>query len=188
MLKVGDHVKSIKYPDLEGIIVEIGRCRKPGCRKDELTLDVPGKSVRTYWHTDTFVLVVSLQRRDQLTEWVSSHVGCRHEISWSEMISCDWARATERKEFTIKAELLEGGHLYVTREITNVTWPLTKWDLLSDYERKIYSETPFTANGTGLCSTCGEKLNTEADFAKHYIITDIRYLNLGYCSKKGPSL
>jgi hypothetical protein len=41
--------------------------------------------------------------------------------------------------------------------------------------------TPFKANGTGRCSACGTELPTEADFAKHYLVEDERFLNLGYC-------
>jgi hypothetical protein len=31
------------------------------------------------------------------------------------------------------------------------------------------------------CLTCGVNMHTEADFAKHYIVPDPRYLNIGYC-------
>lgn len=31
------------------------------------------------------------------------------------------------------------------------------------------------------CSGCGTMLETESDFAKHFIITDEAYLNLGEC-------
>jgi hypothetical protein len=34
------------------------------------------------------------------------------------------------------------------------------------------------------CSGCGAVLETEADFAKHFLIPDERYLNLGYCPVK----
>jgi len=71
----------------------------------------------------------------------------------------------------------------------------TKWEILEDRmlnageavgysawrELRALERTPFTANGTGQCSTCGALLSTEADFAKHYLIDDERYLNLGMC-------
>jgi hypothetical protein len=72
----------------------------------------------------------------------------------------------------------------------------TRWDWLQnklaearyevarlEKEIKYLKETPFTANGTGACSKCGEPLPTEADFAKHFTVPDFRYPNLGYCPK-----
>lgn len=34
------------------------------------------------------------------------------------------------------------------------------------------------------CSGCGKVLETEADFAKHYTVSDPRYFNLGTCPDK----
>ena len=34
------------------------------------------------------------------------------------------------------------------------------------------------------CSGCGEYLETEGDFARHFYIPDIQYLNLGRCPVK----
>jgi len=31
------------------------------------------------------------------------------------------------------------------------------------------------------CSGCGAALATEADFAKHFVVTDLRLLNIGHC-------
>lgn len=59
--------------------------------------------------------------------------------------------------------------------------PLTKWDLLDEHDRSLLQERAFEANGTGRCSGCGMELPTEADFAKHLIITDLRYYNVGSC-------
>ena len=86
-----------------------------------------------------------------------------------------------REEFTTSA-LWHDGRLYVTREITGLEAPFTKWDLLSDTEREAYSNSLFEL-GESSCRRCGEKLHTEADFAKHYIISDVRYFNLGDCPK-----
>jgi hypothetical protein len=36
------------------------------------------------------------------------------------------------------------------------------------------------------CSGCGLLLATEADFARHFILYDRTYRNLGYCPVKGP--
>ena len=44
--------------------------------------------------------------------------------------------------------------------------------------------TPFQANGTGRCSQCDTALPTEADFAKHYLVPDEQYINLGECMYK----
>ncbi len=83
-------------------------------------------------------------------------------------------------ETTVKAEW-RNGCVYVTRTIVDLEAPFTKWDLLSADEKKSYENIPFTANGTGECSQCKEPLDTEADFAKHFFISDLRYLNLGDC-------
>jgi hypothetical protein len=82
----------------------------------------------------------------------------------------------DRKEYTTRAHV-RYGKVYVTREITGISAPYTKWMLLSDDERIRLEETELDTN----CSQCGEKLATEADFAKHFIISDLQYFNLGYC-------
>lgn len=73
----------------------------------------------------------------------------------------------------------------------------TKWDVLTERAAKLRKEadelnaylasldqTPFTANGTGKCSACGTHLETEGDFARHFEVPDLRYLNLGDCPVK----
>jgi hypothetical protein len=73
----------------------------------------------------------------------------------------------------------------------------TKWDILQSRlavleaevrDRQEYlaglDRTPFTANGTGRCSSCGEQLPTEGDFARHFIVLDERFINLGECPNK----
>jgi hypothetical protein len=37
------------------------------------------------------------------------------------------------------------------------------------------------------CSGCGELLATEADFAKHFVVPDPRFLNLGECPVKSQN-
>jgi hypothetical protein len=75
----------------------------------------------------------------------------------------------------------------------------SKWDILQERRKKAQEEanniatqlqglalTPFKDGVTGRCSGCGALLQTEADFAKHFLIPDERFLNLGYCpNKKG---
>jgi hypothetical protein len=69
----------------------------------------------------------------------------------------------------------------------------SKWDVLverqaalrkalakADAELEWMTKTPCPHSCTG----CGEDFKTEADFFKHYLITDERYLNLGYCPIK----
>lgn len=73
------------------------------------------------------------------------------------------------------------GRILVTREIEiNPDGPITKWDVLSEWERGDLERTPFQ-DGKGSCSRCGEPLPTEAAFARHYVVNDLRYLNLGSC-------
>lgn len=57
---------------------------------------------------------------------------------------------------------------------------ITKWETLDEATREAYQETPFNRP----CAYCGVLLATEADFAKHFIVTDRRYLNLGDCPNK----
>lgn len=66
----------------------------------------------------------------------------------------------------------------------------TKWDILTerlstmeDKAAKLRRELEALQRTTfGLpCSGCLEILETEADFARHYLVRDERYLNLGWC-------
>lgn len=54
---------------------------------------------------------------------------------------------------------------------------VTKWDRLDEQERAALDATPL---GVG-CSNCYEWLATEGVFARHFIVRDTRYLNIGYC-------
>lgn len=58
--------------------------------------------------------------------------------------------------------------------------PVTKWDLITDRERDSLDRTPFNGN----CGSCGEHLLTEGQFARHYVVPDLQYPNLGTCWKK----
>lgn len=84
-----------------------------------------------------------------------------------------------RPEYTAHVEE-RFGKIYVTRQLEDLKPPFTKWDFLSDYERTYYGTMTFGKN----CSQCGEMLETEADFAKHYTVPDVQYFNLGTCVKK----
>jgi hypothetical protein len=68
--------------------------------------------------------------------------------------------------------------------------PPTKWSVLQHrldeanaqatrLRRELASleRTPCNLN----CSGCGVLLETEADFAQHFVLSDTRYLNLGEC-------
>lgn len=74
--------------------------------------------------------------------------------------------------------------------IVNVSHTETKWTWLEKRLAAAQAEvdalagqlqgleaTPFG----GDCSGCGQHLETEGDFAKHYIVRDPRYLNMGEC-------
>ncbi len=57
--------------------------------------------------------------------------------------------------------------------------PVTKWDLISDRQRDFFEQTLL---GRVIdCKSCGHSLATEADFAKHFVVTNIDYTNLGTC-------
>lgn len=65
-----------------------------------------------------------------------------------------------------------------------VRWPVpvTKWDLLGDAARAAYERMTIHADGGPvLCAGCAEVLVTEADFARHFVIPDLRYWNVGDC-------
>lgn len=85
-----------------------------------------------------------------------------------------------RTESTRYAEVILG-RVRVVREIqVDHGAPYTKWDFLTDAERKELDAAPFK-DGDGSCGRCGEALPTEGHFARHYVIPDLRYLNLGCC-------
>jgi hypothetical protein len=73
----------------------------------------------------------------------------------------------------------------------------SKWNILEErLTAKIAEVQQMTRELQGLertpfgrpCSGCGEFLSTEADFAKHFVIFDERFLNIGECpNKKGIS-
>ena len=57
----------------------------------------------------------------------------------------------------------------------------TKADHMT-YEEKIEAAAqPFSGSG---CDGCGKELNTELDFAAHFVIRDRHFLNLGNCPVK----
>ena len=59
----------------------------------------------------------------------------------------------------------------------------TKWDLITAAERRALDATPFS-DGTKGCSVCHTPLPTEGDVARHYLVPDLRYKNLGECPTK----
>lgn len=58
----------------------------------------------------------------------------------------------------------------------------TKWDLIGQEDKDWMEKTPFGRP----CSGCDVMLATEADFAKHFIVPNRRYKNLGYCPNNPP--
>lgn len=57
---------------------------------------------------------------------------------------------------------------------------LTRWDLITPAEREALSLAKFN----GRCSGCNEYLETEEDFARHFIVSNKQFKNLGECPKK----
>lgn len=56
--------------------------------------------------------------------------------------------------------------------------PVTRWDLESDINRDLL----LTADpGAPECNTCGELFATDADYWKHYVVTNVQYPNIGAC-------
>jgi hypothetical protein len=135
-----------------------------------------------------FAIIVQISTLVLFIHWLSLtciHLAIRSSTLWK------WRTTMQnRSEHTSKVEYGHGFFnkdtmdvervIYVTRVISGLKAPYTKWDFLSDNERKDLELTPFN----GSCSQCGIQLETEADFAKHYIISDIRYFNLGDCPTK----
>ena len=65
-------------------------------------------------------------------------------------------------------------------------WPTprhTKWYLIAPEERRALDATPFS-DGTKGCSVCHTPLPTEGAFARHYLVPDRHYRNLGECPTK----
>lgn len=60
---------------------------------------------------------------------------------------------------------------------------ITKYELMTRSERAHAHNDKFN----GVCSGCGEHLETEADFAKHFVVSDWRYRNIGACDKEKVS-
>lgn len=71
--------------------------------------------------------------------------------------------------------------------------PLTKADLIAGFVLKGLDNTPFghcdcdlgIPEAHGHCSGCGILHHTEGDFARHYLIPDATYKNLGECPERG---
>jgi hypothetical protein len=59
----------------------------------------------------------------------------------------------------------------------------TKWDLITAAERRALDATPFS-DGTQGCSGCHTPPPTAGDVARHYLVPDLRYKNLGECPTK----
>jgi hypothetical protein len=73
----------------------------------------------------------------------------------------------------------------------------TKWQILTERAEGLESTAQaIRAELAGLdrttfggkCTCCGEALETEGDFARHFVVPDVRYLNLGGCpvNNAGP--
>jgi len=62
----------------------------------------------------------------------------------------------------------------------------TKADLISAEELAALDRTPTSRHNVGpmKCVRCRIELATEGDFARHFLIPDERYLNLGNCPSK----
>jgi hypothetical protein len=96
---------------------------------------------------------------------------------------------THNKRMVRQMELSKGNDQYLTKTGIDRVHPkfdltglpksfVTKWDLLSAEERDSLENTSCGLN----CAGCGMTLATEADFARHFILTrGLQYRNLGDC-------
>lgn len=55
---------------------------------------------------------------------------------------------------------------------------------LDDARQHALSDTLVSVVEPARCSGCGEDVSTERLFSEHFIISDPRYYNLGYCPNK----
>jgi hypothetical protein len=60
----------------------------------------------------------------------------------------------------------------------------TKWELVGPAEQRSLANSVCDLR----CSYCDIYLATESDFAKHFVVTDPRYKNLGECPNKVAGL
>lgn len=60
--------------------------------------------------------------------------------------------------------------------------PTTKWDLMTPEQRAGLDGQD--SGVTGGCSGCGADVSTEGRFARHFVLPDLRYWNLGDCPDK----
>ena len=71
---------------------------------------------------------------------------------------------------------------------------VTKWDVLvsrrDELQRQLDEANSYLQGlentSCNLSCRCGAYFATEADFAKHFIVPDTRYLNLGWCPILDP--
>jgi hypothetical protein len=54
---------------------------------------------------------------------------------------------------------------------------LTKWDFLMAENRIGLDQTPLNVR----CAACEEPFRSEGEYARHYIVPNPLYLNIGYC-------
>lgn len=59
--------------------------------------------------------------------------------------------------------------------------PVTRYSMEGDEARRSMDRTKCNVQA---CKTCGQPFFTEADFWKHYVISDLNYPNLGTCWTK----
>lgn len=64
-----------------------------------------------------------------------------------------------------------------------MTYSLTRWDLLNEWERELLAATHLGLT----CFYCEHPLPTEADHAQHFQLADRITTGLGYCPNKEKS-
>lgn len=109
---------------------------------------------------------------------------CGHELT--QMLNSEsFGHTDTRKVYqTVEGDMIGCSEPYAVRVwIVSIDGTVpnegeTKADHLTYEEKIAAANQPFTG---GDCGGCGHHLDTELDFAAHFVIHDRRYLNLGDC-------
>lgn len=106
--------------------------------------------------------------------------------AWRGARSYDVARYNTDRRTPTEADLADDIQAAQRIEALKPGQRVTKWDVIGDRERGQLDRTSFLmwdgdVRVPGVCSTCGTDIGTEGEFARHFVLDDIRHKNLGRC-------